>query len=165
MSYWDDEMTAEVSRLEALPSRLRLKVATKVLAWTVRTLDPPIGHPAASSFVGDGLERAESAVARGQGVVDGVDEMMPRFNALFEDMAEPRGAQFLSAVLLLFAQFGSELPARVVVNLLSDSYEGALYRATSAAITIEIERSTPRAIEVIEYQKDAIEAAVREAQG
>lgn len=158
-------MAVFLSQLESLPSRLRLRVCVESIAWTIRTLESPIQDPNVASFVSDGLARAESAVNQGLDFTPGLAEFRPRFNDLFEEAVDPGTFQFINAGLFCFANAGSELPFTAAVNILSDSYEGALYRATSASITTEVERATPRAREVIEYQQGQITDALGNAQG
>lgn len=164
MSLWDVEMADYTPRLGAISPDLRLKLCVNSVAWTIRTLDTPILDPAVSSFVADGIERAEAAVSQGSSYAPGSADLLPRFNSLFDAAVEPGAFQFLHAVMFCFASANREIPVKAVVNLLSDSYEGALYRATDATITIEVELATPRALEVIDFQKDQIDRALRQAQ-
>ncbi|MEU5871145.1 hypothetical protein AB0A73_06225 [Glycomyces sp. NPDC047369] len=163
MSYWTDEMNSQEARLEALSPQARLKVAFRALAWTVRTLESPIEDPDVAAFVTDGLARIESAVQRGLAIPDGVDAVAERYNELLDEAWEPGATNFLTGTLLCFSRRRPELPAGTIMDQLLDLYEGALIRASDEAITPEVERATPRAVEVIEFQKRLIDEVSRGA--
>lgn len=153
---WDDELAAEEPRVvAALAPPQRLLLAFRVLAWTVASLDPPVEDAETSAFVADGLRRIEEAVGRGAAVADGAAEMRERFWENQDEAWEAGAAPLRSATVLCFSE-RSELRAKTVMALLNDCYEAVLERATGEAMTPEVERATPRAVEAVEFQKALI---------
>ncbi|THV29556.1 hypothetical protein [Glycomyces paridis] len=136
----------------------RLKIAVRALAWTMRTMTPPVADQSVVEFVADALAYLEQQVQQGNANPDFPSDLDARHDALLdEEIAEAGVDPILNAVTGCFAYGESELRTQAVYDTLSSCYEAQFQRIAPDMAGLEFERDSARCLEVIDFQKTLID--------